>query len=372
MADIKKYLWYNFAMGNSKVTAEKLFNACDGDIEKIYALSESELRSMDFLSPELIVALSSKDLGKVEKELYFAQNYGVNIVSIEDELYPKELKDIATKPYVLYLRGNHQNINDDIKIAIVGTRKCSKYGMEMAKKFAYELAQYGVTIISGMASGIDTAAHRGAIAGGGKTVAVLGAGVNNPYPRENKELMLAIINNGMVMSEFDFEMDPKWYNFPQRNRIISGISMGLVVAEAPLKSGSMITARLAMEQGKDVFAIPGNITNANSEGVLALIKDGAKLTTTVKDILEEYTHLYGDVFTARQFQKDTLYFDTKKDIREDDNQTIILDFLADGEKEIDTIYESIDLNPAVIGSTLVILEMGGKIEKTADNKYKLN
>lgn len=216
----------------------------------------------------------------------------MKIINIEDKNYPKQLLKIYDPPKRLFILGD-ENILNDFSIAIVGTRRCTKYGEEMAKSLAYNLAKYNINVISGMAKGIDTAGHIGTMMANGKTIAVLGSGFNNIYPKENIKLCKEIIEKGgAVITEYEEDIKPLPENFPKRNRIISGLSQGVVVVEARKRSGSLITAELALEEGKEVFAIPGNVNLSTSKGCNMLIKDGAKLTENVMDILEEYQHYF--------------------------------------------------------------------------------
>jgi DNA processing protein len=208
----------------------------------------------------------------------------IKILPLSHVEYPEMLKYIQDPPLVLYARGRIPRIN---AMAVVGSRKASGYGIEMAVKFASELAQSGILVVSGMARGIDTAAHCGALNAGGETVAVLGCGVDTVYPPENRNLMEKISQSGAVISEYPPGTPPATFHFPSRNRIISGMTLGTLVVEAGFKSGSLITSKCALEQGRDVFAVPGNITNFNSMGANRLIKDGAKLVMNVDDILDE-------------------------------------------------------------------------------------
>lgn len=212
----------------------------------------------------------------------------MKIIEKNDKSYPKKLLEIYNPPERLYIIGDEKILNE-FSIAIVGVRNCTKYGKEIAKSLAYNLSKYGVNIISGMAKGIDSFAHIGTIMGNGKTVAVLGSGFNHIYPKENIQLFNEIIKSGgAVVTEYEENILPLPENFPKRNRIISALSEGVVVVEAGKRSGSLITAEIALEEGKEVFAVPGNITSYTSRGTNSLIKDGAKLVENVMDILEEY------------------------------------------------------------------------------------
>lgn len=210
----------------------------------------------------------------------------MKILKIEDENYPKLLKEIHDPPNLIYLKGRILP-SDEKAIAIVGTRKPSYYGKEAARKFASELASLGITIVSGMATGIDTEAHLGALDAGGRTIAVLGTGIDIVYPADNFNLSKKIIENGAVVSELAPGAAGAQWTFPKRNRIISGLSVGIIVIEGGYKSGAMITAKQALDQGREVFAVPGNINSELSHGPHWLIKQGAKLVETIDDILEE-------------------------------------------------------------------------------------
>lgn len=211
---------------------------------------------------------------------------GVTLITLDDAVYPVRLAEIYDPPLVLFARGEFHQA-DEFGVAVVGTRHPSPYGVRMAEKFGGELAARGITVVSGMAEGIDSAAHRGALAAGGRTIAVLGNGVDVVFPPQNAELMEQIAAQGCVVSEFEMGMKPMRGNFPHRNRIISGMTLGTLVVEAPARSGALITAKTAAEQGREVFAVPGHVGATNSEGPHRLIREGAKLVETVEDILVE-------------------------------------------------------------------------------------
>lgn len=211
----------------------------------------------------------------------------MNIIYYNDDRYPEKLRRIYAPPQKLYIIGNDKILNEK-GIAIIGCRKPSKYGIEMAYKFAYGLSKRGIKVISGLARGIDSYSHLGAVHAKGKTIGVLGSGLNNIYPSENKKLCLEIIKNGgAIITEYEPKEKPLAMNFPARNRIISGLSEGILVIEAKQKSGTLITVDHGLDQGKDIFVIPGNITSENSYGTNELIKQGAKLVTNIEEIIEE-------------------------------------------------------------------------------------
>jgi len=213
------------------------------------------------------------------------------VLTLHDSLYPSLLREIATPPIALFLKGNIQRI-DEAQIAIVGSRNPTTSGKQLAEQFAGQLAALGITITSGLAMGVDACAHQGALDAGGNTLAVLGCGIDTVYPRRNKALYAKMIeNDGLLVSEFMPNTPAQAYHFPRRNRIVSGLSLGTLVIEAAFKSGSLITARAALEQNREVFAVPGNVLNPTAAGCNYLIQQGAKLVTNIEDILEEYQHL---------------------------------------------------------------------------------
>lgn len=207
-------------------------------------------------------------------------------ITLSDSGYPELLKNIHKPPKVLYVNGSFEK-EDKIAVAIVGSRRASRYGLETSERLGYELALRGVTIVSGMARGIDSAAHKGALRAKGRTIAVMGSGHDYIYPPENKDLYKQIAQSGAVVSEFENDIAPLAQNFPIRNRIISGLGLGLVVVEAAKNSGALITADFALEQGREIFAVPGNVSSLTSAGAHDLINDGAKLVQTADDIIEE-------------------------------------------------------------------------------------
>lgn len=222
----------------------------------------------------------------LRRQLELMKDYQVNLVTLDDPEYPLSLGEIYDPPLALFCRGEiHER--DKYAVAIVGTRKASPYGLRMAEKLGRELASRGLTVVSGMANGVDTAAHRGALDAGGRTIAVLGCGVNLVYPKQNADLMDAITRQGCVLSQFAMDAPPSRTHFPIRNRIISGMTLGTVVVQAPKRSGALITAHTATEQGREVFAVPGEIGNPNSEGPHTLIREGAKLVESAEDIVTE-------------------------------------------------------------------------------------
>ncbi|PYX19547.1 MAG: DNA-protecting protein DprA, partial [Acidobacteria bacterium] len=258
-----------------------------GSVAAVFRASLTELEAKGLLAVSAQSLGTGKSLELAQEELAKTAAAGVVIISLDDPAYPARLKEIYDPPLVLYVRGNVQVLSQP-GIAVVGTRHPTPYGSGMAERLAIDLAARGLIIISGMARGVDSSAHRGAIAAKGKTVAVFGTGVDVPYPKENTRLADQIlVLGGALISEFPIQTFPAPQNFPIRNRIISGMSMGVLVVEAAEYSGTRITARCALEQNREVFAVPGNVTNKNSWGPNTLIKQGAKLVATWEDVWEE-------------------------------------------------------------------------------------
>ena len=245
-----------------------------------------ELEKIEGLSKAAHEHLRQKRLGcPLERELELIHEYGCQIITYYDPAYPTLLKEIDTPPLLLYVRGELK-LEDGLSIAIVGSRGAKDYGRKVGYQLAYQLANRGLTVTSGFAKGVDTCAHRGALEAGGRTIAVMGNGLSLIYPAENSELAEKIMETGALISEFPMGMEPRSENFPRRNRIISGLTLGTVVVEASNRSGALITARLASEQGREVFAVPGEIFSELSTGTHKLIDKGAKLISTVDDLLE--------------------------------------------------------------------------------------
>lgn len=259
--------------------------------ELILSASPDLLRKVPGIGAELARQIANwESVTNPERERALADEAGVRITTIFDDEYPSPLRTLYDPPLILYSRGTWLEA-DERSIAIIGSRQASFYGINNAKRFAISLAEAGVTVISGLARGVDTAAHEGALFGGGRTLAIIGSGLNQLYPPENAELAKRIEEQGAVISEFPMNASPSKTSFPLRNRIVSGWSKGVLVSEAPGRSGSLITAQLAADQGRRVFAIPGAIDKPYSKGCHELIRNGATLVTSPHDILEEFEWL---------------------------------------------------------------------------------
>jgi len=260
--------------------------------QQVFQAAAEELQLVEGMSPRLARSIRQHRMpDSVRRDFDLAMAKGFSIITLADDDYPRLLHEIPDPPPYLYVSGS---LRDDPKpLAVVGSRNATRYGILTTRTLCTDLAALGFTIVSGMAKGIDTAAHEGALTGAGRTIAVLGSGLENIYPPENRKLAGRIAQNGAVVSEFSPLAGPDAHHFPVRNRIISGMAYGTVIVEATRRSGSLITARLAAEQGRDVFAVPGSIQSFKSTGTHGLIKQGAKLVEHARDIVEELPHLFG-------------------------------------------------------------------------------
>ncbi len=283
---MKYWIWLASVEGLGPVKKLALLNKFKS-VKKIYNATEKEILKVDGMSDKIVQNMQkAKDAKLLEKyEKYILKN-DIKIINISDDNYPAKLKNIYAPPITIFAKGDISLLNLK-SIAIVGSREPSKYGIYVAEKFSTELSKEGITIISGLAKGIDTFAHIGALSSFGKTIAVLGSGIDVVYPKENAKYYREISEKGLIISEYIVGTAPESKNFPQRNRIISGLSDGVLVVEARKNSGTMITTDFALEQGKELYVIPGNITSNLSAGTNNLIKEGAKLVTDVYEILED-------------------------------------------------------------------------------------
>lgn len=263
----------------------RLKNAFGENVSDLFAIKNRKY-IQKFVSTEALNYIANPDWASIEQDVAWSTLENHYLIALDDPHYPSYLREISDPPLLLYIKGSLSALNTP-QIGVVGTRTPSFSGRETAFQFAYGLAKENITITSGLARGIDSCGHQGALKAGGQTIAVLGSGINRIYPKEHAELAEKIATQGAIVSEFPPGTPPLPKHFPQRNRIISGLSRGVLVVEAALKSGSLVTARLAGEQGRDVFAIPGSIQNLFAKGCHHLIQQGAKLVSSVNDILEE-------------------------------------------------------------------------------------
>ncbi len=340
------------------ILPEKVFKAALSEISDVLNIRESQAKNIKEFD----------EWDKVEKEIQKIKKHDIRIITFNDTEYPESLKQIDSPPMLLYCKG-FVDPNDRYAVAIVGSRMMTEYGRRVAEKIASELSNCGLTIVSGMAKGIDTISHKSALKAGGRSIAVLGSGLDRPYPFENNELFRVLSKSGCVLSEFAMGTPPNKENFPRRNRLISGLSLGVIVIEATKESGSLITANYALEQNKEVFAVPGNITSKSSSGTNELIKKGAKLVQVVDDILEElHPHLAGlKEYSLKILSKKTTTVNNLPEISDDEKN--ILSVIGNDLVHIDIISRKLNLVPTRLHPLLLDLEIKGLIRQTEGNKF---
>ncbi len=305
---------------------------------------------------------SPKNLEAFKSYREKVEKLGVDFVTILDEAYPENLKYIDDRPVVLYYKGSLDAVRDSKSIAFVGARKCTDYGKWACKNLAGSIAGAGLTTVSGLAYGIDAMCHKATLEVGGRTIGVIGCGIDIIYPKANKFLYEQIENEGLILSEFPLETPPIGYNFPRRNRIISGISLATVVIEAKEKSGTMITTRCALDQGKEVFAVPGNINSIYSKGTNKLIQDGSKLILSADDILEELDYLLDKKIDKKVIDYSALDKDEARVVRYIENNP---------NASADDLALNLDLRIDVINFLLTSLELKNIIENIGNNEFAI-
>ena len=395
------WLWLQCALGAGAKTDELI--AYFGDPEKMYNAGSNEWRLSGLLTDKKINALKSispSETGGIFRE---CKSKGYSIITPDSVNYPERLKQLRDMPLVLYTLGDTSVLKDTVSIGVVGTRNASNYGIETAQKLSFALASCGVTIVSGGALGIDSEAHAGAMLAKGRTVAFLGCGLSFDYLKENASLRRAITKYGAVVSEFAPFTPASRTTFPIRNRLISGLTLGTLVIEAGIKSGSLITANYALEQGKDVFAVPGDIVRSSFDGANHLIKNGAKPVFSAMDILSEYEYLYGDLidFSKAETSLSQIpyveYRKTKKTgvlektvVKEksveekctkekkselDDSFSVeakkVYSVLSSEPTHVDDILRQTALKMSDVLSALTELELMGEVEGVEGKKYKV-
>ncbi|MBQ8183900.1 MAG: DNA-processing protein DprA [Clostridia bacterium] len=393
------WIWLQTALGAGAQTADIL--SYFETPEKLYLAGSDEWRLSGLFTEKKINALKSSTPSQTAAVFKECSSKGYTIITPDNELYPDRFKNLSDIPLVLYGLGDCTVLKDVLSIGIVGTRNASSYGIETAQKLSYRLAQAGATIVSGGALGIDSEAHAGAMLAKGRTLAFLGCGLSYDYLKENAALRRAITRYGAVVSEYQPFTSPSRSTFPIRNRLISGVALGVVVIEAGIRSGSLITANCALEQGKDVFAVPGDIVRSSFDGTNHLIKNGAKPVFSASDILSEYDYVYGDLYDSEKAVlplNSVKYVDyrkpkTKKEPKVEktfinpvqtaqpvestppegvsDDAKTVFGALKNGEMHIDDIVRVTGMKMNIVLSSLTELELSGAVEQSAGKKYKL-
>jgi DNA processing protein len=344
-----------------------------GGVERILTASVVQLTKVEGIgnkTAERIVR--TRDLFDADSELALADKLGVWIMHLQDDRYPPALRAIYDPPPVLYIKGTLTR-SDNLAMAIVGSRRCSHYGTEQANRFSHLLASAGFTIVSGLARGIDSAAHRGALATKGRTIAVQGCGLSNIFPPENKKLFEQITENGAVISELPLTYEPLAENFPGRNRIIAGLSMGVLVVEATYRSGALISAQAAMENNREVMAVPGRIDSPCSLGCHKLLKQGARLIDSIDEIMDALgyvgdglkTHAATAAAEAEQNAQGTLFVTSRLNLTE--AEEAILVHLNSEPVHVEELIESTQLSAAKVHSAVISLQLKGLVKQLPGN-----
>ena len=359
-------------LGIGSVTYRKLIEFA-GSAERVFSFSRSELRDLPDVRTDIATSIIEFDHWEsIEAEMKTVEESGASLIPWQDTAYPRNLRQIHDPPPILYARGEIMT-RDSLAIAVVGSRLPTEYGESVVDWLVRDLALRGVTVVSGLARGIDTASHETALQNGGRTLAVLGSGIDVVYPRENERLFSQITRNGAVLTEFPPTTPPSSEHFPRRNRIISGLSLGVLIVEASVRSGSLITATYALEQGREVFAVPGRITSGRSRGTNQLIQQGAKLVSNANDIFDEIfplidsdtaAHIIDSQYPHPSSDKPTLEFSP--------GEQHIFNLLGEDPVSIDQIITRSGMPPGDISESLLTLELKGIIRRHPGHQYSRN
>jgi DNA processing protein len=364
MTEREAYIALNMFEGIGPVRVRELLSIL-GSASAILTASREELVQAKGVGMNLAENLLRQvDTMDVEAEIRRAREAGAEIITRADEGYPEALTHIHDPPMALYVKGTLVP-EDRHAIAVVGSRRCTHYGIQVADRLSFQLAKQGYTVISGLARGIDAAAHQGAIKGKGRTLAVLGCGIDQVYPAEHAELAEAVRGSGAVISEFPIGFKPSRNSFPQRNRIVSGMSRGVLVVEAALGSGALLTVDEATDQGKLIFAVPGRIDNPSAGGCNHLIKNGAKLVQDVDDILDEFEYLLSPNPEGREDPEHV-----KPQVQLSEAEAKVLEVLGDEEMEQDHLIRASGLSASAVATALIMLEMKRQIISLPGRKVK--
>jgi DNA processing protein len=356
--DIKYWVGFSLIPGIGRVKITQMENYF-GNLENAWEAAPADLKHAGLDSNSIHAITSWRPKLSLEAEMEKIDRYGVKVLTWHDPAYPSRLKEIYDYPPVLYIRGS-LHPQDEWCLAVVGTRRATVYGRQVTEEIVADLAQSKITIVSGLAKGIDSVAHRSALDTGGRSLAIFGCGLDIVYPSENAELARRIIRQGALISEYPLGSRPKAENFPRRNRIMSGLSLGVLIVEADETSGAMITAHLALEQNREVFAIPGSILSPASRGTNHLIQEGAKLVRDHTDILEELN------LTAVAHQ-----IEMKEVIPASDTESLLLKKLSAEPTHIDEVCRSSGLPMSTVSSTLAMMELKGMVKQVGTMSYVL-
>ena len=359
----RDFVALTFVTGVGSRTAAMLIDRF-GSPSACFDASRSDLQSAGLKRDSVEAIKSRGPREQASRQLEELARMGACVITLADLSYPALLRETYDPPIVLYLKGEFEKAMSQPAIAVVGSRHCSTYGRNVAEMLARELAARGITIISGLARGIDSTAHSGAIDGGGLTVAVMGTGVDAVYPKENKKLADRIVEHGALVTEFPLATPPVPQNFPFRNRVISGLAFGVLIIEGAERSGSLITARMAYEQGREVFAVPGNITSSKSFGPNYLIKDGAKLVQTWRDVVEELPpDLKSSILSSERCETSGQQLSIDEVALSEAERKVLASLKDDEPTQIDQLISGLSLTSGELMSALLNLEMLDRIKQ---------
>jgi DNA processing protein len=353
------WIGFNRVPGIGPARLRSLLDVC-GSIEQAWKASVHQMREAGLDRRTIERLLETRRTLDLQAEWEKTEQTGVRVFTWDDPDYPENLRQVPQAPPVLYCRGSLTQ-EDTWAVAIVGTRRASAYGREVAHRLATELAANGITVVSGLALGIDAVAHQAALDAGGRTIAVLGSGVDQLYPAQNRKLATQIMESGAVVSEYALGTKPEANNFPPRNRIISGLSCGIIVVEAGQRSGALITADFAAEQGRDVFAVPGSILHPGSIGCNTLIQNGAIPLLTIDDVLTQLD-------LARVADQRTV----RQTVPPDPTESVLLEHLSSEPRHVDDIVREVTMPSSQVSSLLAIMELKGLIRQVGTLRYVRN
>ena len=356
--DIKYWVGFNIIPGVGRVKFNQI-ESYFGSLEDAWKASPAELRRSGLDGKSVRAINERRDKISLDEEMEKLESFDIRVLTCHDDDYPARLKEIYDYPPLLYVRGSILG-EDEWCLAVVGTRRPTVYGRQIAEEMATELARNKITIVSGLAKGIDAIAHQGALDAGGRSIAVMGGELDTVYPAENTALAKSLLKQGALVSEYHPGTRPKAENFPRRNRIMSGMSLGVMVVEAGKNSGALITARLALEQNREVFAIPGSILSPTSIGTNHLIQEGAKLVSDYTDVLEELN------LTAVAQQ-----LEMKEIIPSSETESLLLKHIGAEATHIDEVCRASGLPMSTVSSTLAMMEMKGMVKQVGAMNYSL-
>jgi len=357
MSEDKYWLGFNLVKGIGPAKVQALLSYF-GDIESAWTASDSQLQKLGVDKRARSNLLNARATLDLDRELEKIRSKNITLLSWDSPEYPTYLKEVDGPPPLLYVVGSLEDI-DRWAVAVVGTRRVTPYGRQVTQELVAGLVRNGVTIISGLARGIDAIAHKTALDLGGRTIAILGSGPDNIYPPEHRDLALQIVRDrGAVISEYPLGTEPEAKNFPPRNRIISGLSLGVVVVEAGERSGASITAQFALEQGREVFAVPGNVNSPASRGTNRLIQQGAKLIASAEDVLEELNLSMVFEHTAAQ-----------QALPETAEEAALFEYLSGEPVHVDALSRATGLSSQEVSSTLTLLELKGIVRQVGGMNY---